>query len=559
MLCELRIENLALIESLQLNFQDASSLVVMTGETGAGKSIMLRAIKLLTGSRASTDWIRNGAENCVVEALFEISDRHKTLIQFLDNSGFGDDTTVIIKRIINTKGRSRIYVNGSLATAKLVAELTANILNVASQHDQQQLLQPAMHLDFVDTMGELWDDRTLFTQQFTLWKERLEELQELRKAEQDKEQKRDFLNFQVDEIRKAQLEPGEDEALAGEKKKLKSADALVKISQESFYLLSSTLVDELANLRRNMVNLAQLDPDVEALAEELSEYSYQAEDYAQQLREYRDSLEVNPLRLDEVNERLDLLQTLKRKYGGTLESILEFADKAEEELKQIDTMEQRITTLAAEVATIEENLLEQAGQLSKKRKVTAAQLEEGMAQEMTSLAFNQAGIQVRWQEQEGNLEELRPTGWDRLEFFFSANPGEPARQLAKVASGGELSRLMLAMKCILAKKDLVETVIFDEVDAGIGGEAAEAVARKIQELASHHQVLCITHLPQIAARGKEHFLVAKAVDDGRTQSSIIPLESDQRVAEIARMLAGESVTEQTQAWAKELLQKGSIQ
>lgn len=559
MLCELRIENLALIESLQLNFQDAASLVVMTGETGAGKSIMLRAIKLLTGSRASTDWIRNGAENCVVEALFEISDRHKALIQFLDESGFGDETTVIIKRIINTKGRSRMYVNGSLATAKLVAELTTNMLNVASQHDQQQLLQPAMHLDFVDTMGELWDDRALFTGQFTLWKERLEELQELRKAEQDKEQKRDFLNFQVDEIRQAQLEPGEDEKLVVEKKKLKSADALVKISQESFYLLSSTLVDELANLRRNMVNLAQLDPDVEALAEELSEYSYQAEDYAQQLREYRDSLEVNPLRLDEVNERLDSLQTLKRKYGGTIEDILQFADKAEEELKQIDSMEQRISTIEAEVTAIEKKLLQQASQLSKKRRVTATQLEKGMAQEMTSLAFNQAGIEVRWQEQEGTLEELRNIGWDRLEFFFSANPGEPARQLAKVASGGELSRLMLAMKCILAKKDLVETVIFDEVDAGIGGEAAEAVARKIQELATHHQVVCITHLPQIAARGIEHFLVAKAVDDGRTQSSITPLVNDQRVAEIARMLAGESVTEQTRAWAKELLQKGSIQ
>lgn len=559
MLCELRIENLALIESLQLNFQDAASLVVMTGETGAGKSIMLRAIKLLTGSRASTDWIRNGADSCVVEALFEISIRHKSLIQFLDDSGFGDDTTVIIKRIINTKGRSRMYVNGSLATAKVVAELTANMLNVASQHDQQQLLQPSLHLDFVDTMGDLWDKRVLFTQKFTLWKERLGELQELRKAEQDKEQKRDFLNFQVDEIRQAQLAPGEDEKLAVEKKKLKSADALVKLSQESFYLLSSTLVDELANLRRNMVNLAQIDSDVEALAEELSEYSYQAEDYAQQLREYRDSLEVNPLRLDEVNERLDSLQTLKRKYGGTIEDILGFADKAEEQLKQIDNMEQRITAVEIEVNAIENNLLQQATQLSKKRKATAAQLEKGMAQEMTSLAFNQAGIEVRWQEQDGKLDELRNIGWDRLEFFFSANPGEPARQLAKVASGGELSRLMLAMKCILAKKDLVETVIFDEVDAGIGGEAAEAVARKIQELATHHQVVCITHLPQIAARGTEHFLVAKAVDEGRTQSSITPLINDQRVAEIARMLAGESVTEQTQAWAKELLQKGSLQ
>lgn len=556
MLCELRVQNLALIESLELVFDDSAGLVVMTGETGAGKSIMLRAITLLTGARASADWVRNGADSCTVEALFEIDEKHEDVLQLLEEGGFGNDTAVIIKRVVSAKGRSKLYVNGSMATAKLVSTITSNMLNVASQHDHQQLLQPHLHLDFVDTLGELWPERSAFGKQVEQWKGLLQELNELRKAEQDKEQRRDFLKFQLDEINSAAIVVGEDELLAAEKKKLKSADALVKLSQESYHLLSSTVVDQLVNLRKNVMNLAQLDPDIEGLAEEIGEYSYLAEDYSQRLREYRDSLEVNPLRLDEVSDRIDLLQQLKRKYGDTLEDVLEFARQADQELQQIDSVEQQLEDLEKKLAVVEKELLGDAKSLSSKRKKTANQLEKAMAAEMTSLAFNRAGIEVKWQECDESLDDIKPFGWDRIEFFFSANPGEPSRPLAKVASGGELSRMMLAMKCILAKKDLVETVIFDEVDSGIGGEAAEAVARKIQELSGHHQVFCITHLPQIAARGTEHFLVAKSVDDGRTQSSIRKLKEENRISELARMLAGDSATEQTKAWAEELLVKG---
>ena len=558
MLCELRIENLALISSLALSFDHdtAGGLIVMTGETGAGKSIMLRAIDLLTGGRASADWIRNGQENCVVEALFAINPGHHQLLSRLDEGGLRDGETVIIRRVIHTSGRSRIYVNGSLVTARQVADLTADMLSVAGQHDHQQLLQTQLHLDLVDTIGDLWPQRLAVAELYRRWQERRAALSQARQAEQDKEQRRDFLQFQLSEITAAAVEAGEDGELAAEKKRLKNADVLIKLSQESYYLLSGDLLEMMAAIRKNMEQIVAIDAEATKLAEDLGGYTFLAEDYVHQLRRYRENLVSNPRRLEQVNERLDLLQQLKRKYGERLEDVLAFGRQAEAELARIDTLTKEIEQLAEEVGRMESELCRAAELLSQKRRTTAAAMETAMAEELRSLAFQQSSFVVRWQEVDHRPENLRASGWDKVEFFFSANPGEPARPLVKVASGGELSRLMLAMKCLLARKDLVDTVIFDEVDAGIGGEAAEAVARKIKELATHHQVFCITHLPQIAARGSQHFQVAKAVDDGRTQSSVLRLSAEARVGELARMLAGTSVSDQTRAWARELLAKG---
>ncbi len=558
MLCELRIKNLALIESLELNFDQncTGGLVVMTGETGAGKSIMLRAIHLLTGGRASLDWVRNGAELCEIEALFELNPKHHKLLQKLEEGGFGAEPVVIIKRTITSSGRSRLYVNGSIATARTVSGLATDMLSVAGQHDHQQLLQPALHLDFLDTLGEHWDERVVLGDLYDQWQEEKEQLLRLRAEEQEKEQKRDFLKFQVSEIRQADLEIGEDELLAAEKKRLKNGDILIKVSRESYRLLSVELMDGLVRMRQNMDQLADLDSTAEKLADNLRNYSYLAEDYVQELREYKDSLEMDPFRLEVVNERLDLIQQLKRKYGQSLEQILEFAAKGELELESLDNLDKRISALQDEVAVLEQEVCRAAGHLSLKRNQTALQMEKAMQQELHSLAFNQARFYVKWREVERVSQTLRVTGWDRGEFFFCGNPGEPPKPLAKVASGGELSRLMLALKCLLARKDMVETVIFDEVDAGIGGEAAEAVARKIKELASHHQVFCITHLPQIAARGTLHFQVSKEVGGGRTQSAVVRLSHTSRVKELVRMLAGESATEQAEAWAEELLIAG---
>jgi DNA repair protein RecN (Recombination protein N) len=558
MLCELKVENLALIESLHLHFdqEESGGLVVMTGETGAGKSIMLRAIHLLMGGRSQVDWIRTGAQQCVVEALFVVNAKHHDLLCALRDSGFGDDATVILKRVLTHDGKSRLYVNGSLATVKMVSMLAVNLLSVASQHDHQQLLQPALHLDFLDSVGEHWEERGQVAMVFGQWQQKKEELTALRQRERDKEQRRDFLQYQLDEIRQIGPVVGEDEELAAERKRLKSADTLIALSQKAYRFLSTTLVDGLFEVRRDMEQVVQLDSGVEGLAGELTAYSYQAEDLVSQLRSYKDSLEHNPARLEQVNERLNNLHGLKRKYGETLEGVLAFAIAAENELQCIDNIDKSMNALENEVARLEEETLRQVAALSERRRQTAHRLTAAMAAELGSLAFNRSGFEVRFQEQEPGIAVVKNNGWDRVEFFFSANPGEAARPLAKVASGGELSRLMLAFKCLLAKKDMVETVIFDEVDAGIGGEAAEAVARKIQELATHHQVFCVTHLPQIAARGTSHFRVAKQMEQGRTLSSFALLAPEQRVDELARMLAGDSVSTQTRAWALELLTKG---
>jgi len=558
MLCELRIKNLALIETLELQFEGEENcgLVVMTGETGAGKSIMLRAIHLLSGRRGTTDWIRSGEKSCEVEALFEINPNHTQLLNKLKNGGFGEETCVLIKRILTAAGRSRYYVNGSMATGKIVAELSVELLNIASQHDQQQLLQKSMHLDFLDTLGDHWGDRQALKEQFSVWQKTKEQLAFLRQQEQEKEQRQDYLRFQVSEIGDVAPEKEEDEQLGAEKKRLKNSQTLIELSQASYRLLSGELLDSLGKLRQNVTQLAALDSSALKLSDDISGYTFLAEDYIGELRAYKEAVDTDPYRLDQINERLDLLSQLKRKYGETIDQILEFAENCEKELQLLDNMDKEIAALESEVGHLEKTTCEMAQKLSLNRKKTATTLETAMVKELGSLAFNLPRFSVHWGDVELLAETMKATGWDRVEFFFSANPGEALKPLAKTASGGELSRLMLAMKCLLAKKDMVETVIFDEVDTGIGGEAAEAVARKIQELSGHHQVFCITHLPQIAARGCLHFQVAKEVEDGRTQTRVDRLSNTFRVKELERMLAGDSATEQTRAWAEELLSKG---
>ncbi|HBT96134.1 MAG TPA: DNA repair protein RecN, partial [Desulfobulbaceae bacterium] len=558
MLCELRIENLALISSLRLNLETGTGggLTVMTGETGAGKSIMLRALHMLTGERASTDWIRAGCDSCQVEALFEAAPAHDELLAQLEAQGLGDGQSIIIRRQIMANGKSRLHINGALVTARQAAELTALLLTIAGQHEHQRLLQPARHLDCLDTFGDLWPRREALGGMYRNWKEISDRLTTLRQAERDKEQRRDFLSYQLREIREAAPQPGEDENLAAEKKRLKNAQALIRLTQENLHLFDGEILERLAALRRGMEQIVQLDLEAKPIAEEIGGYTFVAEEHIQSLRHYRDSLESNPHRLEQVTERLDILQQLKRKYGENLAAVLAWAEEAAAELSRIASLDEEIAQLEKEVSARQTELLQAAATLGVQRQRAAARMEAAMERELSSLALAKAVFRVRFQEVTKDTAALKANGWDRPEFFFSANPGEAPRPLAKVASGGELSRLMLAMKCLLAQKDMVETVIFDEVDAGIGGEAAEAVARKIKELSGHHQVVCITHLPQIAARGDLHFRVEKAAKEGRTQSEVRHLNGDERVAELARMLAGRSPSEHTLAWARELLAKG---
>lgn len=554
MLKELIITNLALIEKLHVSF--AEGLTVLTGETGAGKSIILQAIHLLGGGKAAATWIRSGAETATVEALFELNPRQGIIQGKLAEMGCEAEAELVVKRIISLKGSSRYFMNGCLATAKAVGEVMENLLSVASQHDHQQLLQPRSHLDCIDAVGGLWPQRLMVSQCYDAWLEARKSYQELVAKERDKEQRRDFLTFQAREIEEAAASPGEDAALVLERDRLRASDDLIGLGKKSWHLLAEAVNNPLSAVRKNLTQMAAFDQGLAGLAEEVAGNCFQLEDHVQTIRNYVQTLASDPARLDVVTARLDLLQRLKRKYGGELDAVLAFGREAKQELAEIEALDERLASLEKEVAQNEAALAEAAALLSKGRQAAAQELADKIRASLAALCFEQAIFEICFKgEQSEGLGSISRLGWDRPEFMFSANQGEEPKPLAKVASGGELSRLMLALKTILAQKDQVDTVIFDEIDAGISGKAAEAVARKIRELAGHHQVFCITHLPQIASLADEHFLVQKSVVDARTKTTIIPLALETREQELARMLDGDSVSEQTLAYVRTLMER----
>jgi len=558
MLKELIITNLALIEKLHVSF--AEGLTVLTGETGAGKSIILQAIHLLGGGKAAATWIRSGAETATVEALFELNPQHGIIQEKLAEMGFEPEAELVVKRVVSLKGASRYFMNGSLATAKAVGEVMENLLSVASQHDHQQLLQPRSHLDCIDAVGGLWPQRLIVSQCHDKWTAAKESYQELVDKERDKEQRRDFLTFQVQEIEEAALSPGEDAELVLERDRLRASDDLIGLGKKSWHLLAEAVNTPLSAVRKNLVQMAAFDPSLAGLAEEVAGNCFQMEDHVQAIRNYVETLASDPARLDVVTARLDLLQRLKRKYGGELDAVIAFGKEAKQELAEIEALDERLAALEKDMRQSEAALNEAAGLLSAARQAAALELAAKIRASLVALCFEQAVFEICFKGGQGSeLGSISRLGWDRPEFMFSANQGEEVKPLAKVASGGELSRLMLALKTLLAQKDQVDTVIFDEIDAGISGKAAEAVARKIRELAGHHQVFCITHLPQIASLADEHFLVQKSVVDARTQTSIIPLSPEKREHELARMLDGDSVSEQTLAYVRTLMErKGAL-
>lgn len=565
MLRELKIANLALIASLHLIFnehdknQASSTLIVLTGETGTGKSIILQALNLLSGCKASDTWIRTGADTASIEAYFAIDPDKKFLKQELLEKGFTVDESLILKRIISRHGRSRYFINDSMATASLSEFVCENLFSVASQHEHQILLNPRNHINLIDSAGDLWTKREKYGELFYHWYDLKDQQQKLQQQKHDREQKRDLLSFHLQEIRENSISEREDEELTAEKKILRSSDTIMEMGRLSCDILSDTVVMGIAQVRKNIERMAQLDENLNEIYERLTNSGYELDDLLLQLSQYLNTIPNNPRRLEEIESRIDLLQRLKRKYGGPqsqLAEVLRYAVKAEQEITELDTTDQRLADIRKQKAELEKDLLTQAASLSRAREKTAAAFEKAVSQELEALSFTKAEFKAEFKPVDKKLSELTPTGWDRIEFMFSANPGEPAKPLAKIASGGELSRLLLGLKCILARRDQVDTVIFDEVDAGIGGQAAEDIAMKIKELSSHHQVLCITHLPQIAARADEHFMVSKSLRGKRTQTDIILLNDDTRLEELARMLAGAEVNEETMAFAKKLLQRG---
>ena len=557
MLQELRVHNLALIDTLHLDLStQQTGLIVLTGETGAGKSIILQAINLLTGGKGTASWVRNDCDQASIEAVFSIRPDHAEVHALLAEHSLQDGTTCIVRRVLTREGRSRVYANDQSVTTRLAGELTASLINIASQHDHQQLLNARYHLDYLDSYGELWGMRQEFTKLFRRWQQASSELRQLQEKEQDKEQQRDFLRFQLEEIRKGKPELHEDEQLLRERDQLKSSDALIRLVGASSRMLSETVTRGLVEIRKNMVQAAGLDTGLTPLAERIGSAGFELEDLASSVQKYLDQIPMDPARLDVISGRLAELKQLQRKYGPTLAEVIAFAQAAEASLSLLESLEQQIAQAEVRVEEISTEALLKAVELTQARREVARKLGVNMENELASLSFPQAVFEVTVTEPEGlGLDGFHGSGRDSVEFLFSANPGEPPKPLAKIVSGGELSRLMLAMKCLLARRDQVDTVIFDEIDAGIGGQAAEAVAEKIRELAGHHQVFCITHLPQIAACADLHLKVEKRVENGRTRTIMTPLERDQQIGELARMLGGEKPTAQTLAFAGELVER----
>ncbi|HWP46748.1 MAG TPA: DNA repair protein RecN [Candidatus Limnocylindrales bacterium] len=557
MLLELHIENFAIIDKLHVEFSKGFN--VLTGETGAGKSILIDALSLALGSKSSSEMIRSDAEKAVVEIRVDVQEnetvRTKAVeLGFLSPSE--ESQELIIRREISRSGKGRALINGNLATTAMLAELGENLIDIHGQHQHQSLLKPSIHIDLLDAFGGLLKLRKEFEEKFQRFKQVQTELRELKESIRTRMQRLDLLNFQKQEIEKAHLIPGEDEELQRERKLLSAAERLATETQEAYELLyggEESLVDRLGQVLNLLKDLTQIDDSLSPLLSSCESIGYQLEDIAYSLRDYAQKVEFNPQRLEEIERRLDELHRLKRKYGNTLSDILDLKKSIEEELASYDEGEERLEKLENTFRNLEEELRMRAEELSRRRQEVAKNMELLVMKELGELNMDKTRFQITLEPGNSGEYPFTSKGKDRVEFFMAPNPGEDLKPLSKIASGGEISRIMLAFKTILASVDNVSTLIFDEVDLGIGGRIAEMVGKKLKFISSSRQVICITHLPQIASKADLHLQISKEVQGGKTLTKVRRLSESERIEEIARMLGGETITETTLKHAREML------
>ncbi len=565
MLKELSIRNFAIIDDLHIDFSDG--LTILSGETGAGKSIILNAVNLLLGSRASAELVRTGAESAELEALFQISST-SSVAQIMSANGYAPDEGLLIRRLISRSDSNRVYVNGRLATIGLLTAITENLASISGQHVHQGLLKEDQHLLILDQFGGLTARRRKVTDDYHQILPLIDKLNRLNSTRQREAEHRKLLAFQKNEITAAGLAPGEDAELEQERLRLKNAEALyqtVHSSIEELYGASGSVIERLSEVKKNLETAGRIDSQLKTKAETLASASFQIEDLTDELRSHLNLIQMDDQRLEAVEERLDVLNKLKRKYGGSLEAVSSQLETIEAELSEVENIGKQIEKIEEQLIKLHDQLARRALKLSQKRNETAKDLARKVVEELGSLKMSQTEFQAILYPLAAD-EKTNPyltaknycmteSGIDRVSFMIAPNPGEELKPLASIASGGELSRVVLALKAILAESDAVETIVFDEVDAGIGGGTAEVVGRKLSDLARHHQIICITHLPQIAKFGEHHFRISKHVDDGRTKTAIQPLSREDRTKEIARMLGGEKITQTTLDHARELLGK----
>ncbi|MDO9528717.1 MAG: DNA repair protein RecN [Syntrophales bacterium] len=551
MLIELNIRNFAIIDELQVSL--TGGLNVITGETGAGKSIIIGAVGLLLGDRASSDLIRSAEETATVEALFDISNKEQ-LKEKLMSSGLYEGDELVVKRIVARSGKNRVYINGNLSTLNMLSTLAESLVNISGQHEHQIILNAENHIDILDEFGDILSLRSEFTNLYHEYQNLKSRLNELEFINRESGKREEFLRFQLKEIEDAGITVGEDLSLSREKNILSNAKRLAEYaaeSHETLYGKGGSILEELGGTIKNIKEIKKIDPDLKVSEQGLDSIFFSLEDIAFTLRDYVKNISFEPDRLVEIEDRLEYLGRLKRKYGKTLEEVLETKKSVEKELKNISSLEEDIKRLSEQIFSKETFLLERGKELSQRRHEVAEVLKEALESEIHALGMANTRFEVSFNE---TVEDkVGSKGIDIIEFYLSTNVGEELKPLNRIASGGELSRIVLAMKKSLAGTGAVDTIIFDEVDSGIGGAMAGIVGRKLKEVSKRHQVICITHLPQIACFGDSHFLVSKRVSGERTNTQISVLSESDRLDEITRMLSGLKMTEKTREHAREML------
>lgn len=570
MLVHLSIRNLAVVESVDITFHQGFH--VLTGETGAGKSIIIDALGLIAGGRGSADLIRYGADRAEMEASFDLPESHpvwKALAEF----GIGGDPSesLIIRREISSQGKSTARINGQLVNLTMLREIGESLINLHGQHEHQTLLRPERHLELLDAFGsdEIGPVKSSYQEAYASFVKVNKEWNELRNTSQQTLQMLDLYRFQLEEISAAALKPGEDELLSEEKIRLSHSEKMMDSVSKAYDLLYGAQgLEAVAKAISRLNEVASFDSKhVNPLLEQLQSAYYQLEDASFGLRSYREKIEFNPDRLEEVEDRLDLISTLRRKYGDNIEGILEYFDKIKRETDTLENKDDLLEQLQKRREELLADLMNKGVKLSEVRKRKADELAAQIETELKDLQMGRTSMQVKlaWNEDPNGVEwegiKVRPgkQGIDNAEFLISPNPGEPLRPLGKIASGGELSRIMLALKSIFARHDEVPVLIFDEVDTGVSGRAAQSIADKLYRLSRTCQVFSITHLPQVACMADRQYLIEKVVEQGRTMTRVDELCDQERVMEMARMLGGVEITEKTKHHAQEMLNLAQAQ
>jgi len=549
MLLGLTLKNFTIIEDLSVGF--SSGLNIITGETGAGKSVIVDAINIILGDKTSPDNIKSGREEAHIEALFDISG-DEVIKERLESSGFDTSTgELLIKRVIFRNGRSRVFINGSLSTLTLLSKITRGLVDIFSQHEHQSLLREENHIRILDNFGEMNNEVFNLRELYQNYVGVKKELDDLVQSQKDKFEKQDYLKYRLSEIDEAELQVGEEENLEEEKLKLNNAEKLQSSAEGAYgtlYENERSILGSLQNLTDDLLNSGKVDPALADIGKSIEKGMLQIQDAAFSLRDYNSELVHDPGRLEIVEDRIHLIEDLKRKYGESIPQILLRRDEIQKELNNIEHFDERVNLLTIESQKIMGELLVLAEKISKSRKQVSKKLTAVLEKELKEVGIKSGQFHIEFAD-----KEISSNGIDDISFLFSANPDEKPKPLTKVASGGELSRIMLVLKEVIARVEGGSVIIFDEADSGVGGAVAEAVGQKIKKLSQSYQVICITHLPQVAKFADSHLSVSKTHDDNKTQVAIKSLEGDERVIEIARMIGGFNITQKTIDAAHEML------